>query len=410
MAERFASVAGVTLVVDDDVVQRMTLQAMLRKLGRPCLTAASLREARAQLADARVTCVLLDLRLDGEAGLDLLNSFGGPSSACSLILMSGCDARTRAATVKLAQACGVRVAGSLGKPVREDELVAMLRASPTDAWSSSPKAAPCITAGDIRLALAAHHIKPQFQPKISLTTGLPVGVEALARWQCPLLGTVAPDVFVPAAEAAGETLALTELMLAESLAACARWRTCHPHLTVAVNVPPPVIGQALAATVTRLLRQHGLPPSSLVLEITENRLVSDSLETAGLLTRFRIEGVQLSIDDFGTGYSSLVSLLRIPFNEIKLDRLFVSNALSDPDADRILRAVIAMSEEMDLRCVAEGVDSVEIRDRLSRYGCGVGQGWLWSKAMSEDELLVWLDMFCSRTALPAQSVPCGQKS
>lgn len=119
MAERFASVAGVTLVVDDDVVQRMTLQAMLRKLGRPCLTAASLREARAQLADARVTCVLLDLRLDGEAGLDLLSSFGGPSSACSLILMSGCDARTRAATVKLAQACGVRVAGSLGKPVRE---------------------------------------------------------------------------------------------------------------------------------------------------------------------------------------------------------------------------------------------------------------------------------------------------
>ncbi|ALK31051.1 EAL domain-containing response regulator [Burkholderia plantarii] len=409
MVERTAAGIGLVLIVEDDVVQRRVLQAMLARLGRPCLTAASLREARACLADQRVTTVLLDLRLDGEAGLDLLDSLGEGSRSCSLVLMSGCDQRTRAATVKLAQACGVRVAGALGKPIRDDELAALLRMSPDGAPRRPAEDLPRVTADDIRLAIAAGHIKPQFQPKIALATGAPVGVEALARWHSPLLGTIAPDVFVPVAEAGGETFALTELMLTESLAACARWSRRHPDLTVAVNVPPSVIGPALAAAVTHQLKRHGLPPSSLVLKITENRLVSDSLETAERLARLRIDGVQLSIDDFGTGYSSLVSLLRIPFNEIKLDRLFVSNALRDPDADRILRAVIAMSHEMGLRCVAEGIDSVEIRDRLARYGCAVGQGWLWSKAMSEAQLTAWLDSMEPRAACPVDAAPCERK-
>ncbi|MBI0328467.1 EAL domain-containing response regulator [Burkholderia plantarii] len=395
--------------MDDDEVQRRMLQAMLGKLGRPCLAAAGLSEARARLAEACVTTVLLDLRLDGEAGLDLLGSLGEASRSCSLVLMSGCDARTRAATVKLAQASGVRVAGSLGKPVREDELAAVLRASPAAASPRRSEPALPVTADDIRSALDAGHIKPGFQPKISLESGLPVGVEALARWHSPRLGLVAPDIFVPVSEAGGQTPALTESMLAQSLAACARWRRHHPDLTVAVNVPPSVIGPALAESVMRLLDRQGLPPASLVLEITENRLVSDSLETAELLTRLRIEGAQLSIDDFGTGYSSLVSLLRIPFNEIKLDRLFVSNALRDPDADRILRAVVAMSHEMGLRCVAEGIDSVELGQRMSRYGCDVGQGWLWAGATSEDELAAWLDAPDWRAASSRDAMACESK-
>jgi EAL domain-containing protein (putative c-di-GMP-specific phosphodiesterase class I) len=285
------------------------------------------------------------------------------------------------------------VAGSLAKPVDGPTLAKLLQAREPAPDAPSPPREACrrVTALELELALDDECIYPEFQPKISLATGRPLGVEALARWRSPVRGTIAPDAFIAIAEAAGEMPRLTERMLSASMAACGRWRGRYPTLNLAVNVPPSVIGPALATTVTRLLAWHRLPPSALTLEITESCLLSDSLATADVLTRLRIHGVQLSIDDFGTGYASLATLLKIPFNEIKLDRLFVSNALRDPDADRILRAVIAMSHEMGLHCVAEGIDSADVRDRLRQYHCDAGQGWFWARAMDERALLAWLD-------------------
>ncbi len=114
-----------------------------------------------------------------------------------------------------------------------------------------------------------------------------------------------------------------------------------------------------------------------MLEITERSALSDSIVAREALTRIRIDGVQLSIDDFGTGYACLTSLLDVPFNELKLDRRFVGEALRDPDARRILHATVALARELGMRCVAEGVEQRAIAESLQLEGCDAAQGWLW---------------------------------
>lgn len=382
--------AGV-LVIEDDEVQRAVLHKMVRHLGLPCRTASNLEEARAVLAVDRIRTVLLDLKLDREAGLDVLTALGSTAEARSLIFTSGCDERTRTAAARLARAKGVHVAGSLSKPVRPDRLAALLRVAPEPTREPHALHAQAVGVEDLHTALQAGHIRPEFQPKICLASWRTVGVEALARWHSPTLGRVSPDSFIPLAEATGQIEALTEAILSRALGACARWRKRHPGVSVAVNIAPSLVNETLYERVVHLLEENGVPAASLVLEITESQAPGDVIAASDWLTRLRIFGVQLSIDDFGTGYSSLVSLLSIPFNEMKLDRMFVANAARDPDAERILRGLIAMSREMGLTCVAEGIESTGVRDKLIAMGCVSGQGWLWSPALAEEALNVWLD-------------------
>ncbi len=379
------------LIIEDDPVQRGTMQAMVRKLGMRCLTAATLSEARTHLQNDDVRMVLLDLRLQDGTSLDVLHSLGNDSVPRTVILASGCDERTRNAVSRIAEARGVHVAGSLCKPICEDRLAALLRAGRDAAAVAQPiDDAPCHS-DDVLSALTAGRIVPYFQPQVSLSTGRVVGVEALARWQSDEHGTIGPERFVSVIESMGQARAFTALMLKASLAACARWRGRFPEVSVAVNVSPSVVDATFGDLVRGCLLESAVPPSSLVLELTEGSALSDSIAVGNVLTGLRIDGVGLSIDDFGTGYSSMLSLLRIPFNEMKLDRAFVGSALHDMDSARILSALITLSREMGVTTVAEGIESADVRDRLAAYGCSTGQGWLWSAALDEAALHAWLD-------------------
>ncbi|WP_345817288.1 EAL domain-containing response regulator (plasmid) [Paraburkholderia sp. PREW-6R] len=388
---------GSVLIVEDDPLQLKILLAMTRKLGMASFAAATLQQATALLSAESIGMVLLDLQLGSEVGLDLLRELGRDNAACPVAFISGCDERTRTAATGIAQAHGIHVAGALGKPVRFEQLAALLQATPASAWRPAQREAPRVTAQDLAIAIGARQIRAAFQPKIDLSSGLPIGVEALARWHSPLLGAVPPDVFIPLAEATGQIRALTEAMLTASLEACARWRREFPSLTVAVNVSPSIVDHETLAVITRLLETSGVPAQSLVIEITESAVIGDRALASDVLTRLRIAGVQLSIDDFGTGHSSLVSLLRMPFNELKLDRLFVSTSVQNPDAERILESVISLAAQMGLRSVAEGVETEDVYRRLRAYGCDAGQGWLWSPALSEADLTNWLAVRYART-------------
>ncbi len=382
--------ANRVLIIEDDPVQMRIMQAMTRRLGRRSAGASNVQQARELLRDASFDTVLLDLRLGEESGLDVVDELGARGALCSLILTSACDERTRGAAVRIAQAQGVDVAGALGKPVRLDALAPLLAVQPSDVRPARHEPLSPLGIEDIHAALAAGDIRPAFQPKVLLAMGETVGVEALARWTCQRRGKISPERFVPIIEHAGNVRLLTEAMLAASLAACSRWLPRWPGVSVAVNVSPLVVDHALLDTVHRLLERTGVPPRSLVLEMTESIVLSDSLAVSDVLTRLRISGVQLAIDDFGTGYASLASLLHQPFNELKLDRLFVAGAMHEPDAQRILQAVLTMSRDMGLRCVAEGIESRAVCDCLRGLGCEVGQGWLWSPALTETELNAWL--------------------
>ena len=147
----------------------------------------------------------------------------------------------------------------------------------------------------------------------------------------------------------------------------------------------------LPEAIETMLREAGLGAGALVAEITESTVIEHPLVAAEVLTRLRIKGVSLAIDDFGTGHSSLLSLLRLPFSELKIDKSFVAHCDVDPEAWKITRATISMARELGLTIVAEGVETEEVAARLRSAGCDAAQGWLFAKAMDIPDLEAWLD-------------------
>ena len=187
-------------------------------------------------------------------------------------------------------------------------------------------------------------LQVHYQPKVSLTSGAVVGVEALVRWHHPQRGLVMPDEFIPMAEHTGLMAPLTEHVLNESLAQVARWRMAGLDVPVAVNVSMRDLhGRDLLGVVARALEEHDLPASMLVLELTERVLTRDSGEVNATLNALRRLGVSASLDDFGTGYSSMVLLKKLPIAEIKIDRSFVSRLTADPGDVTIVASIVDLA-------------------------------------------------------------------
>jgi len=384
------------LVVDDERVQRMIVSRAVEPLGFLTDTAATLAEAADMLAAHNYDAVVLDLSLGDSEGITLLQSLRGPAMDPVVVFISHLDERVRGASARLAAALGLRVAGALQKPVPPAALRAMLRDVPARAHNTGLPQHSVPTAGELDEALRNGEVTTEFQPKISLSDGRVVGMEALARWLPHTKEAVPPDSFIPLAELGGLIVPLTFAILRDALAACRRWRVRHPICSVAVNVSPLVLANpALPEDIERLLQANDLGPGALIAEITEGRMIANPLIAAEVLTRLRIKGISLSIDDFGTGHSSLVSLHRLPFSELKIDRSFVTHCDTDPDAWKIVRATISMARELGLTVVAEGIESEPVAQLLREAGCEVGQGWYFGHAMPEATLTDWLAARCA---------------
>jgi EAL domain-containing protein (putative c-di-GMP-specific phosphodiesterase class I) len=379
------------LIVDDEAWQRRLVQEVIQQLDLTYVQAENLAQARAHLSHQAFAFIVLDLSLGQEDGIELLRDLARLKSPSALIFISGFDDRICAAAGRLATAYGLRIAGTLQKPLQLMALKELLQSWPAQVTPTSPRGDLLLSADDLAQGLAQGEIIPVFQPKIDLLSGRTVGVEALARWDSPRFGEISPEQFVPLAEDAGLIEQLTRVILIASLRQCAQWRKIHPQVGLAVNLSPSIFDLALPEAVEQLLHEIGVPADVLTLEVTESVIVADAILAADVLTRLRIKGVQLAIDDFGTGYASLGMLLRLPFNELKIDRMFVERCHEDADSLRIVKAVISLAHEMGLRVVAEGVESSEIREALARRGCDYGQGWLWPRALTAPALIAWLD-------------------
>jgi len=282
----------------------------------------------------------------------------------------------------------MRVVGTLSKPLDIDTLRAQLQTNPPRQTSLPPQLP--LQGHELAAAIGSGQINCVFQPKVSLQTGLACGAEALSRWSSPDHGVVPPDLFIALAERTGQVDRLTDLVLRQALRACADWRRVAPKLSVAVNLSPDSLNDlSFPDRTAALLAEHGLSPDALIIEITETRVMPKMSLAADVLTRLRIKGIQLSIDDFGTGYSSLLSLLNMPFSELKIDRSFVQRCTSDDDSWKIVRASVSLAHELGMRVVAEGVETPAIEARLKQIGCDIVQGWLHAAAMPAEEILPW---------------------
>jgi diguanylate cyclase (GGDEF)-like protein len=257
-------------------------------------------------------------------------------------------------------------------------------------------------AADLQDALEDDEFVLLYQPKLSLTAGHIIGVEALVRWQHPKLGLLEPDAFIPLAEATGLVEPLTRIVLTKALRQCREWVLEGLALSVAVNLPArSVANPALPGAVTDLLRRSGLDPSQLILEITEAGVMDDPERSVPVLERLAATGVTLSLDDFGTGYASLSYLQRLPVRELKIDRSFVTG-LADPAAEPasnlLVRSILNLAAGLELRVVAEGVEDEACLDALRELGVDVAQGYFVGRPMESAQLIRHLE---SHGMLPA---------
>ncbi len=239
----------------------------------------------------------------------------------------------------------------------------------------------------MRTALEHRETALMYQPIVSATTGELVGAEALLRWHSASLGGVSPAEFVPLAEDTGYIVALGEWVLASACAQLTRWDATAPKRlpVLSVNVSTRQLERVhVPEWVKRVLRETGLEPHRLDLEVTESALMASETGVA-TLEQLHQAGVFLSIDDFGTGYSSLAYLKRLPVHKLKIDQAFVRGIGIEPQDESIIRTVVAMAHNLNLRVVAEGVETQAQAQFLAQAGCDALQGYLFARPLTPDE-------------------------
>ena len=238
---------------------------------------------------------------------------------------------------------------------------------------------------DLRSALLAETLEVHYQPLVDLSTEEVVGFEALLRWPHPTRGSVPPSEFVPLAEETGLITPLGNFVLERACRDASRWP---PHVKLAVNLSPMQfrVGNVLQ-TVKEALEDSGLDPQRLDLEITESVLLDRTEQVIEQLHALRALGARISMDDFGTGYSSLSYLRAFPFDKIKIDRSFVRDLPNNRHTLAIVRAILGLAAGLDMKVVAEGIETQADLACLAAEGCREGQGFLFSPARPQSEVL-----------------------
>ena len=245
----------------------------------------------------------------------------------------------------------------------------------------------------LRRALENNELFLQYQPLINLASGKIIGAEALLRWQHPKQGLIPPEQFIPIAESTGLIVPIGEWVLHIACQQAAEWhRAGWVDLQMAVNLSGVQFRRSnLEQTILTAIQTSGIDPNLLELELTESILLEHVDHVLGVVQKLKSHGVKLSIDDFGTGYSSLSYLKRFAVDKLKIDRSFIRDLSTDPDDEAIVQAIIQMAQSLDLKILAEGVETDEILARLRKLQCDEAQGYLFARPMSATDFAAYLE-------------------
>ncbi|HZT12957.1 MAG TPA: EAL domain-containing protein, partial [Candidatus Baltobacteraceae bacterium] len=242
--------------------------------------------------------------------------------------------------------------------------------------------------GDLRRALEKRQFELHYQPIFDIVRHRVAGVEALIRWRHPARGMIPPGAFIHVCEESGLIGAVGSWVIDEATRQSVQWNDAVPRdFFIAVNVSPRQLDGELFETLRHALEKNGADPKSIELEVTESAIVKDGQLSVSEMRRLQSLGVRISIDDFGTGYSSLAYLKRLPADSLKIDRLFVRDIADSPYDAAIARAIITLAQSIDLRVIAEGVETVEQRDLLEALSCRYMQGFLFSRPLPAGDVL-----------------------
>jgi len=378
------------MVVEDHGFQRRMALRLLTDLGLAELSEAADGHSALHLLegnDAPPDVVLVDLDMPGMDGIEFIGHVAQRQLARAVVVASALDPALLNTVQTMARAYGLRVLGSVEKPLTRDKLATVLAGFHDQLHAYDDDEVVEVSIAALREALANNEIEPWFQPQVELGNGRPVAVEALARW-CRRDGRIVrPAHFIPLLEREGLVSELTDHMLAQACRWKALWDQRGLRLNLAINVSPQLLADESAADRYQdIVRRQGVEPAEVILEITESSVMADAARGLGVLARLRLKGFGLSIDDFGTGYSSLAQLSHIPFTELKIDQGFVSGAHAQPRKRAVIEASLDLARKLQLDVVAEGVETVEDWQMLADLGCGMAQGYLIAAPVPGNEL------------------------
>jgi EAL domain-containing protein (putative c-di-GMP-specific phosphodiesterase class I) len=247
---------------------------------------------------------------------------------------------------------------------------------------------------DLRRALQKGELVLHYQPRINLESGAVDGVEALVRWMHPERGLILPDNFIPIAEETGLIVQLGEWVLQRACEQSRAWKAARlPRVAMAVNLSARQFREEnLVRRVAKIVRETGLKPGELEMELTESMIMHDAELAIATLRELKALGVRLSVDDFGTGYSSLSYLQRLPIGTLKIDKSFVQAiGGGDPDAGVLARAIISLGHSLHLKVVAEGVETEAQLAFLKQHRCDEAQGFYFARPMPPEECAGFLE-------------------
>ncbi|MDB6061715.1 MAG: response regulator [Verrucomicrobiaceae bacterium] len=392
------------LVVEDNALQRASTVRALRRVGITTLHEAENGIAALTVIDRLLVppaIVVLDLDMPGMDGIELVQQLAANNYRPAIIIASNADTILISAVETIVSELKMPLLGSTKKPLLDTFLIEALSCFDQGLHQQCETVLErvVLTPEHLQHALTHGEIQAHYQPKIAVHNSTLAGVEALARWHSDRWGSIIPARFIPLAEQFGLINQLTLCIIDTVLADMRNWRQSGIDLPVSINLSarsladPDFLEQMLARIEAAAIR-----PQSIVFEITESTLFSDTITSLVAVSRLRLKGFGVSLDDYGTGFSSVQQLSKIPFTELKIDRSFVSGAPYKEHLRTILQSSIEMGKRLGLRTVAEGVETLAELRLLQKLHCDEIQGYLFARPMPSSDLKDWFnhDQGCVR--------------
>ncbi|MEJ6670055.1 MAG: EAL domain-containing response regulator [Pseudomonadales bacterium] len=379
------------LIVDDDSFQRTIVTKVLNLLGiTDVASAADGRGAEARLAEPW-DLLILDLNMPGMDGIEFLNVLADHALNPALIFFSGEDHRLLEVAEDLAKDLGIRVLGSISKPIDRSKIETLLqRVELKTAPATQASAQSELSEAEIRTGITAGAIRLVYQPKVDAVSLDMIGVEALLRWETPEGQLLGPGAVVPVAERSGLMFELTQAIFRIAMNQLSQWCGLGYRWKVSCNFSVSDLTEpSVVSVLDDALTATSVPAELVILEVTESKLPEDVASVMSSLTRMRLKGCGISIDDFGTGFSSMEQLRRFPFTELKIDRAFVNGAHAKPSAKAIFESSVDLARRLGMSSVAEGVEDEADLALCRALGVDLIQGYYIARPMFPEAVVEW---------------------
>ncbi|HCM48015.1 MAG TPA: hypothetical protein DIS98_11100 [Colwellia sp.] len=334
--------------------------------------------------------IVLDLFMPHIDGIELLRLLSKSKSSASIVLMSGKDKGVLNSAQKIAEEQEINVLGVLQKPFFAKQLEVVLAKYVNESSKRKQGSFLLPSAQEIRSAIENKDLFLVYQPQINITNRKVIGVEALVRWKHSERGLIPPGIFIPIAEDNDLIKDISNFVTKTSIRQQVEWLKNGIDLRMSINMSPKILTDLdMPEKLSSCVKEMGANIKNIVIEVTETALMSDVVRYMDILARLKMKGFNLSIDDFGTGYSSLQQLIRVPFNELKIDQAFIKNLDTDEECKTITEISIMLAHKLGMTVVAEGIETESVWNILRHLKCDEGQGYWMAKPMLPEEIEAW---------------------